>query len=143
MFDQEVIKAHIPHRDPFLFVEEIEYADNKIIKGSITFTKEKHEFFKGHFPSYPIVPGVLLVEAMAQCGGAGIKIAKTLPSNAIFFLASIEKAKFRNPVTPNDKIHFEIINEMVTPKMIKQSGKAYLGEVLASEASWLCVLGQE
>lgn len=136
----ENIEDLLPHRKPFLFVDKLEKCDQEEIIGSHVFT-EKEFFFAGHFPEYPVVPGVVLVESMAQCGGAGIKHLNIMEQSALFFLASIEKAKFRRQVVPNDEVRFVIKNMRITPRMIKQSGKAYVGDELACEAEWLCLVG--
>jgi 3-hydroxyacyl-[acyl-carrier-protein] dehydratase len=138
------IEGLLPHREPFLFVDEIVEADEKKIIAKHIFT-EKEFFFKGHFPEYPVVPGVILVETMAQSGGAGIrKLAASrgdLKNDALFFLASVDKVKFRRQVRPGDEVRSEIENLRVSPNMIKQSGKAYVGEELAAEAEWMCLVG--
>ncbi|MFO7849539.1 MAG: 3-hydroxyacyl-ACP dehydratase FabZ [Spirochaetia bacterium] len=129
----------LPHRDPFLFVDSIDSHSPEGIEGRKTFTPEEF-FFKGHFPDYPVVPGVILIESMAQCGGAGVRAEGTLGDDALFFLASVEKAKFRRQVNPGDEVVFKIENLRVSPKTLKQSGKAYVkGEVVA-EAQWLCLV---
>jgi 3-hydroxyacyl-[acyl-carrier-protein] dehydratase len=88
-----------------------------------------------------VVPGVILVETMAQCGGAGIKALDKV-GNALFFLASIEKAKFRRQVRPNEEVRLEIENLRISAKMIKQSGRALVGDEVAAEAEWLCLVGE-
>jgi len=134
------IEKLLPHREPFLFVDEIVQADEKKIIAKHVFT-EKEFFFKGHFPGYPVVPGVVLIETMAQSGGAGLRKLGVLGDGSLFFLASVDKVKFRRQVKPGDEVRSEVENLRVSPKMIKQSGKAYVGEELAAEAEWMCLIG--
>ncbi|MDR1325977.1 MAG: 3-hydroxyacyl-ACP dehydratase FabZ [Treponema sp.] len=134
------IEALLPHRSPFLFVDEIVSADSDTIVTRHVFTD--HEFFfAGHFPQYPVVPGVILIETMAQSGGAGLRLRGTLGADALFFLASVDKVKFRRQVRPGEEVRCEIENLRVSGKMIKQAGKAYVGDELAAEAEWLCLVG--
>lgn len=136
------IQDLIPHRDPFLFVEEILQADEQTIIGEKKFSGDEF-FFQGHFPDYPVVPGVLLLEAMAQCGGAGIRKAGLVDKTAIYFLVTIDKAKFRRQVLPGETVRFEIANKRVTKHMLKQKGTAYVGDEAAVEASWMAIIKQE
>lgn len=129
----------LPHRKPFLFVDEIISADEKGSISTYTF-KEDEFFFKGHFPEYPVVPGVILIEAMAQAGGAALSYRKIFGSGVLFFLAAVNKVKFRSQVLPGDKVKIEIINLRVSPNMIRQSGKLYTDGKLAAEAEWMCLV---
>ena len=134
------IEKLLPHREPFLFVDEIVEASNEKIVAKRLFTENEY-FFKGHFPEYPVVPGVILVETMAQSGGAGLRKLGVLGDDALFFFATVDKVKFRRQVRPGDEVRSEIVNLRVSPRMIKQQGKAYVGDELAAEAEWMCLVG--
>jgi 3-hydroxyacyl-[acyl-carrier-protein] dehydratase len=133
------IEALLPHRAPFLFVDELVQLDKEKIVARHVFT-DKEFFFSGHFPQYPVVPGVILIETMAQSGGAGLRKLGVLGGDALFFLASVDKVKFRRQVRPGEEVRSEIVNLRVSAKMIKQSGKAYVGDELAVEAEWMCLV---
>ena len=133
------IKQLLPHREPFLFVDRLDVVSEERIVGYRTFT-DAEVFFKGHFPAYPVVPGVILVETMAQCGGAGVAKLGVL-GDKLFFLATVDKAKFRRQVRPNEEVRMEVENVKISPRMLRQAGKAYVGNEVAAEAEWMCLVG--
>ena len=135
------IESLLPHRKPFLFVDSIDSYDDNGCVCTRKFTEEDF-FFKGHFPEYPVVPGVILCETMAQAGGAALRYLNIVPGNALFFFATLDKVKFRNQVRPGDKVRMEIEFLRNSPKMIKQAGKAYVGDTLCAEAEWMCLVGE-
>ena len=137
-YQMENIESLLPHRKPFLFVDRLEKYEESEIVGYRKFT-DSDFFFQGHFPEYPVVPGVILVETMAQCGGAGVSASGAL-GDALFFLASVDKVKFRRQVRPGDEVKMVVTNLRISPKMIKQSGKAFVEDEIAAEAEWLCLV---
>lgn len=135
------VQQLLPHRTPFLFVDKLESWDQGRIVGTRRFT-EQDFFFKGHFPGYPVVPGVILIESMAQCGGAGVRKRGALAQNAIIFLAAVHEARFRRPVRPGEEIRMEIEDLRLTPRALKQKGVATVDGVVACEAEWMVVVGE-
>jgi len=139
---KDEIEKLLPHRDPFLFVDEIIEASKEKITAKRLFNENEY-FFKGHFPEYPVVPGVILVETMAQSGGAGLRKLGILSDDALFFFATVDKVKFRRQVRPGDEVRLEIEILRVSPKMIKQRGTAYVSGEIAAEAEWMCLVGNK
>ena len=136
----EDIKKLIPHRRPFLFIEECLIIEKGKIGESVRIFDETEYFFEGHFPDNPIVPGVVIVEAMAQT--AGVVVSENLIDNndkSVLFM-SISKAKFRKPVLPNYKIKFyvEMINNV--KNVYKFHGKAYHNDSLVAESEFSAMI---
>ena len=140
MYLMKPITELIPHRKPFLFVDRLEKVELDEIIGYKVFNSSE-PFFNGHFPEHPVVPGVILIECMAQCGGAGIS-SLTTNSKSLAFLASIDSAKFRRQVVPGEEIKIVVTTNRNTPNALRQSGKIYVNKELAAEASWLCLKGR-
>ncbi|MBN2122790.1 MAG: 3-hydroxyacyl-ACP dehydratase FabZ [Deltaproteobacteria bacterium] len=135
----------LPHRYPFLLVDRItELEPGKRVVGIKNVTINE-PFFQGHFPGNPIMPGVLIIEAMAQVGGvmARLSIPSTLEGEGergIFFM-SLDKVKFRKPVVPGDQIVFELQTLRSGSRVWKMAGKAFVKEDLVAEAEMVATIG--
>lgn len=131
------LENYLPHRPPFLFVNEVDATDDgKRITGHYTFTEDNF-FFAGHFPGNPVVPGVILVETLAQCGGAGLSAAKCVPDGVVYTLASIDEVKFHRMVRPNERLDIEVETLRLKKSIVQQEGKGYVNGELALSAKWL------
>ena len=124
----------MPHRYPFLLVDRIlELQDDKSVVGIKNVTINE-PFFTGHFPGYPIMPAVLIVEAMAQVGGILLLSSVDNPNKFLVYFIGIDKAKFRKPVVPGDQIRFELEMISLKRKFCKMKGNAYVDGKLVAEA---------
>ena len=131
--DVKKILDVLPHRYPFMLVDRIlEMEGDKRIVGikNVSFNEP---FFLGHFPGQPIMPGVLLVEAMAQVGAVLI-LSQPGNQGKIVFLAGVDKARFRRPVVPGDQIKIEVVTQSLRRLIGKASGKVTVNDEPAAEA---------
>jgi beta-hydroxyacyl-ACP dehydratase FabZ len=122
---QEILK-YLPHRYPFLLVDRvIEYEELSRIVGIKNVTINE-PYFQGHFPGVPIMPGVLIIESMAQLGG--VLLFKTIPDRdtKLVFFAGIEKARFRRPVRPGDQLRLELQLTYNKKRLGKLKGEAFV-----------------
>lgn len=131
------IETLIPHRYPFLFVDEIISVDEHEIIGMKSFD-DSFAFFQETSAGQKIVPSMILVEAMAQCGGAGVKKINDSEDGALYGLASIENTQFHDTVQAGNTIKMIIRNIKISNKIIKQSGTVYCKDKIAVEATWMC-----
>ena len=135
ILDKDQIKKYIPHREPFLFVDEVvELIPEESITANVTF-HEASFFFEGHFPDNPVVPGVIIVEAMAQAGG--VLIYKSFESKLLGLtpaLVGINNVKFKAPTFPGDKLRIETILVKSKLNIFKLSAKAFNNDKLVVQA---------
>ena len=138
--DVQGIMDLIPHRYPMLLVDRIlSYEKLKKIVGIKNVTMNEN-FFQGHFPGRPVMPGVLIVEAMAQTGGVLIMQEFDNIQDQVIFFMTIDKVKFRRPVIPGDQLRMEIEVLMFRRKICKLKGKAYVDGQLAASAEFASML---
>ncbi len=141
--DINEIQKILPHRPPFLLVDRIlELEPQKRIVGIKNVTINE-PFFTGHFPNVPVMPGVLIVEAMAQTGG--VLVLRDVPEadSKLVFFAAIEEAKFRRPVFPGDQLRLEVEVLSRRNTFCRMKGKAWVDQQLAAEAVILCKIADK
>ncbi len=143
LYHQDIIKI-LPHRYPFLLVDRItELEPGKRVVG-IKNVSINEPFFQGHFPDNPIMPGVLIIEAMAQVGGVMARLStpgvmEKKGEDSIFFIA-MDKVKFRKPVVPGDQIIFELKALRTGSRIWKMAGKAFVKDNLVAEAELVATI---
>jgi beta-hydroxyacyl-ACP dehydratase FabZ len=137
--DIQQISALLPHRYPMLMVDRIVEITEDSITGIKNVTVNEPHFI-GHFPDYPVMPGVLIVEAMAQVGGVFVGHVNARSQNKIMFLASVEEAKFRKPVVPGDQLRIEMKMLRLKTTVAKMRGVATVDGQVVAEAILMCKL---
>jgi beta-hydroxyacyl-ACP dehydratase FabZ len=139
ILDIDAIRDILPHRYPFLLVDRIIELEEERIVGIKNVTANE-PFFVGHFPEFPVMPGVLITESMAQV--AGVLVLKSIPDRhtKLVLLASVDEAKFRRPVRPGDQLRIEMTMVSRKATICKMTGKATVDGVVVAEATLMCVL---
>jgi UDP-3-O-[3-hydroxymyristoyl] N-acetylglucosamine deacetylase/3-hydroxyacyl-[acyl-carrier-protein] dehydratase len=137
VFDTNAIERILPHRYPFLLVDKIIHLelDTKVI--GVKSVTVNEPFFPGHFPGQPIMPGVLIIEAMAQTGGVLLLNSFPNPEDKLVYFMQINNAKFRKPVVPGDQLIMEVILGQKKSKVVLMHGKAFVNDVLVAEADFM------
>ncbi len=134
------IMAILPHRYPFLLIDRVIEMERKTRIVAIKNVTANEPHFTGHFPDYPIMPGVLIVEAIAQAGGALLLTEIPDRDNKLMVFTGIEGAKFRRAVVPGDQLRIEVTVLNWRRTAVKLIGKATVDGVLACEATIMCML---
>jgi 3-hydroxyacyl-[acyl-carrier-protein] dehydratase len=142
ILDINEIRAILPHRYPFLLVDRIVEMEPERIVG-IKCVTANEPFFQGHFPDFPVMPGVLIVEAMAQA--AGVLVLKSMPDRdrKLVLLVAIENARFRRPVVPGDTLRMEMKVIKRKASVAKMAGVATVDGNVVAEVEVMCKLADK
>jgi 3-hydroxyacyl-[acyl-carrier-protein] dehydratase len=139
--DRERIMEMIPHRDPFLMIDRVvDIVKNERATGIKNVTADEY-YFRGHFPSRPVMPGVLIIEAMAQT--AAVLVVHTLGPESegkLVYFMSVDNARFRRPVLPGASLHIHVTKERNRGNVWKFSGEAKVNDQLAAEAVFAAMI---
>jgi 3-hydroxyacyl-[acyl-carrier-protein] dehydratase len=131
------IEAVLPHRYPFLLIDHVDEVDeDKIIARKMVSRNEPH--FEGHFPGHPVMPGVLIIEAMAQAGAIfATRLTKYDPKTQVIYFMGMDGVKFRRPVVPGDVLRIEVVPLRRGGTVWKMRGEAKVGDTVVAEAEFL------
>lgn len=137
----EEIKKYLPHRYPFLFLDRVTDIREDGLTAIKGVTGNEH-FFQGHFPGYPVMPGVLQIEALAQASALFVIYKYQLANRPVYFM-SIDKVKFRSQVVPGDTLRIEVEMSRFGGKVARVKGKGYVGDRLTLEAEMVAMIDLE
>ena len=140
MLDIRDIERILPHRYPFLLVDRVvEIDDDHIVARKLVTRNEPH--FEGHFPGHPVMPGVLIIEALAQAGALyAARLVKFDPDKQVIYFMAIDKAKFRKPVVPGDSLSLEVVPLRKGGVIWKMRGEAKVDGAVVAEAEFMAAI---
>jgi 3-hydroxyacyl-[acyl-carrier-protein] dehydratase len=138
--DIEAIKEMIPHRYPFLLIDEVIDLTPDVEATGLKNVSEDEPYFEGHFPGHPIMPGVLIVEAMAQTSAVLVVGTMGMKPGSVVYFMSVDQARFRKPVLPGDKLTMHVVKQRQRGKVWKFDGKARVGDTLVAEATFTAMI---
>jgi beta-hydroxyacyl-ACP dehydratase FabZ len=138
ILDINGIQKVIPHRYPFLLVDAIEEIEPKKRIVGIKNVSINEHFFQGHFPAKPVMPGVLILESLAQTGAVLLLMAIDEPEKKLIFLAGMDNVRFRRPVVPGDQLRLEVVVTISRGDFYKMDSKARVNDDVVAEASMMC-----
>jgi len=141
VLDITKIQEILPHRYPFLLVDRIESVENGRKAVGIKNVSANEPFFQGHFPGHPVMPAVLIIEAMAQVGAVAVLQMPEFAGKIALF-AGIDRARFRRQVVPGDQLRIEVEVRKLRGTVGKSSASAYVGEEMAAEAELLFAINK-
>ena len=141
LFNIQDILEHLPHRYPFLLVDRVLEAEPGEFVHAYKNVTINEPYFIGHFPKHPVMPGVLILEALAQAGGilAFHSLDLKKRANTVFYFATIDNVRFKKPVFPGDQLHFHVAVTHKKTSLWKFHGEAKVDGELAAQADLMCV----
>jgi len=141
--DSTKIMSILPHRYPFLLIDtviELEVGKRIVALKNVSMNEP---FFQGHFPGHPIMPGVLILEAMAQAGGVLLLCTTPQAQGKLFYFMGMEGVKFRKTVVPGDQLRLELSIIKIRERVGKMAGKAFVKTALVAEGTFTCILADK
>ncbi len=140
-YDTQGLMELLPHRPPMLLVDALIDVVPGVSATGVKTVRPEEPFLQGHFPGQPIMPGVMIIEAMAQAAGA-MAIAGQGPEdrNKLVFFITLDKARFRKPVVPGDTMHLKVSTRRKRPPVWQFAGEAWVGDILCAEAEFGAML---